>query len=139
MEESVEAFWARFEAETGEKVVSRSMAQYFSGPKDAGTWGLLVLSPTGLRFRPTPGQNWFASLFNSSPSRVSEKVAEDLVIPFGSMTKVEFPPRKFLDSLFGSPFLAVSIAYSGPLAEGEARFAVDPKGDFRKKIQELRS
>ena len=139
MEESVEAFWAKFEAETSEKVLSKTMAQYFPGPGDQGSWGLLVLSPGGLRFRPTPGQNWFTSLFGSSSARVSEKVEEDLVIPFSSMTKVDFPRRRFLDSLLGSPFLAVSITYAGPLAEREARFSVDPKGDFSKKLQELRS
>lgn len=139
MEESVEAFWAKFEEETGEKTLARTMGQLFASPKDPGTWGLLVLSPMGLRFRPTPGQNWFASIFKATPAPVSQAQEDDLFVPFASMIEVSFPSRKFLDALFGSPFLAVRIRYGEASGEKELRLGVDPKSDFVSRLQELRS
>ena len=110
MENNVEAFWADFERETGEKVLARTMGQFFSSSKDRGDWGLLVLSPTGIRFRRTPGENWFASMFKTSSPPVSTKSVEDLVISYGSISSVTNPPKKFLDYLFGSPFLLMVIS-----------------------------
>jgi hypothetical protein len=137
MEETVEAFWANFEKETGEKVLAKTMGQYFSSSKDRGDWGLLVLSPTGLRFRKTPGENWFASLFKASAPLVSTRGEEDLFIPYVSIKQVVNPPRKFLDFLFGSPFLAIVISYRVDESEREARLALDPKSDFQAKLKEL--
>lgn len=143
MEQSVEAFWENFEKETGEKVLAKTMGQYFSSPKDRGDWGLLVLSTTTVRFRKTPGENWFASLFRASATSVPQKSEEDLVIPFASITGLKTPPKKFLDFLFGSPFLSFTIEYVKNTFEAmeaaeprTARFAVDPKNDFFTKLKE---
>jgi len=65
MQVDVEAFWANFEKEIGEKIISRTMGQHFSTRKSQGEWGLLVLSETALRFRPTPGENWFDSIIDT--------------------------------------------------------------------------
>ncbi len=138
MEESVEVFWANFEKETGEKVLARTMAQRFSSPKDRGDWGLLVLSPTGLRFRPTPGQNWFSSLFKASSAPVPSAANEDVFITYSSMLSLQSPGRKFLDFLFGTPFLAFNIQYKNPAGEGHVRFAVDPKSDFLDTLKAMR-
>jgi len=137
MDETVEAFWEKFEKQTGEKVIARTMGQYFAAPKDRGDWGLLVLSPTGIRFRKTPGENWFASLFKASAPSVSLGSEEDIFIPFASITKISNPPRKFLDFLFGTPFLAIIIAFEKNGEGQEVRFAVDPKGDFYAKLEEF--
>ena len=138
MEESVEVFWVNFDKETGEKVLDRTMAQRFSSPKDRGDWGLLVLSPTGLRFRPTPGQNWFSSLFKASSAPVPARADEDIFIPYASMLSLRNPPRKFLDFLFGTPFLAFDIRFSSPQGEEQLRFAVDPKSDFLVSLKKMR-
>jgi len=58
----IEAFWANFEKEIGEKILSKTMGQHFSSRNHRGM-GLLVLTPSAIRFRPTPGENWFQSLF----------------------------------------------------------------------------
>jgi len=137
MEESVEIFWANFEKETGEKVLARTMAQRFSSPKDRGDWGLLVLSPTGLRFRPTPGQNWFSSLFKASSAPVSLRANEDIFIPYGTMVSMQTPGRKFLDFLFGTPFLAFEIRFGSSEGEQQLRFAVDPKSDFLVSLKKM--
>ena len=137
MDENIEAFWAKFEKETGEKVLARTMSQYFATPKDRGDWGLLVLSPTGIRFRKTPGENWFASLFKASASSLTPSSEEDIFIPYASIEGISNPPRKFLDFLFGTPFLAIIIAFAKNGEAQEARFAVDPKGDFLEKLKEF--
>ncbi len=138
MEESVEVFWANFEKETGEKVLARTMAQRFSSPKDRGDWGLLVLSPTGLRFRPTPGQNWFSSLFKASSAPVPSQANEDIYIPYAKILGLQNPPRKFLDFLFGTPFIAFDIRFDSLQGEKQLRFAVDPKSDFLTNLKTMR-
>lgn len=137
MEESVEVFWANFEKETGEKVLARTMAQRFSSPKDRGDWGLLVLSPTGLRFRPTPGQNWFSSLFKASSAQVPSQANEDIFIPYVNIVGLQNPGRKFLDFLFGTPFLAFDIRFTSLTGEEQVRFAVDPKSDFLDSLKTM--
>ncbi len=138
MEESVEVFWATFEKETGEKVLARTMAQRFSSPKDRGDWGLLVISPTGLRFRPTPGQNWFASLLKASSAPVPAQANEDIFIPYTTIISLQNPGRRFFDFLFGTPFLAFDIRYNSPKGEEQIRFAVDPKSDFLTALKTMR-
>ncbi|HWR12014.1 MAG TPA: hypothetical protein VN445_09335 [Rectinemataceae bacterium] len=135
MEDSVEAFWTDFEKETGEKVLAKTMGQLFSSPKDRGDWGLIVLSPRGIRFRRTPGENWFASMFRNSSPPVPAKSEEDLVIPYDSISAIKNPPKKFLDFLFGSPFLLMVISYEKDGQGREARFAVDPRSDFQKQLK----
>ncbi|MCE5256258.1 MAG: hypothetical protein LLF89_05345 [Spirochaetaceae bacterium] len=137
MDKSVEEFWEEFEKETGEKVLAKTMGQSFSSSNDRGDWGLLVVTPTCIRFRKTPGENWFATLFKTSRPKVPVKSEEDLVIPFSSIVSLVPPPRKFLDFLFGSPFFTFTVHYktgfSEELAEtpvSKIRFAVDPKSDF---------
>lgn len=137
MEQSVEAFWENFERETGEKVLAKTMSQRFPSSKDRGDWGLLVLSPTGLRFRKTPGENWFASLFRASSPSVPGKSEEDLVIPFSSIVSISSPPKKFLDFLFGSPFQSLKIEFTKNDAREDVRFAVDPKTVFFTQLREL--
>ncbi|MCX7027781.1 MAG: hypothetical protein NT061_09925 [Spirochaetes bacterium] len=137
MDENIEAFWANFEKEVGEKVLEKTMGQHFPSPKGNGSWGLLVLTPSGLRFRPTPSQNWFASIFKSAPSTVPSQSEEDLLIPFSSISRLSNPPKKFLDFLFGSPFLEIHLFYQKDGREEEARFSVDPKSGFKKKLQEF--
>jgi len=142
MDDTAEAFWAGFEKETGEPVLARTMGQFLASSNDRGDWGLFVLSPSGLRFRKTPGENWFASLFRSSSVSVHKEKEADIVIPYAAITRLAFPPKKFLDALFGSPFLAFSVFYKEGGAErdggeSEARFAIDPKSDIPARLKEF--
>jgi len=144
MDKSVEDFWEEFERLTGEKVLARTMGQSFSSPSDRGDWGLLVLSATCLRFRKTPGENWFATLFKAAKPKVPDEIEDDLVIPFSSITSIVSPERKFLDFLFGSPFFTFTVHYKagvpGEAGEGSVesiRFAVDPKNDFFPQLKKL--
>jgi hypothetical protein len=130
MEKSAEAFWAAFETETGEKVLSKTMGQIFDSPSDRGDWGLLVLSPSSFRFRKTPGQNWFASLFKASSPPPPQTAADDLVIPLTSIKNLKLPPKKLLDMLFGSPFVIFTLEHETFSGAVKTRFGVDPKSEF---------
>jgi hypothetical protein len=136
MDLSVEEFWRNYEREIGEKVLSRTMAQRFVSAKDRGDWGLLVLSSSALRFRKTPSENWFSSLFRASPAKVPESQVEDSAIPFSSILEVSDPPKKLLDMLFGSPFRQITVRFSASGAETQVRFAVDPKSDLLARLKD---
>jgi hypothetical protein len=136
MEPSVEAFWNEFERETGEKVLAKTMCQCFSSPKDRGDWGLLVLSPSSIRFRRTAGENWFSSIFKASSSEAPKKIEEDLRISLDAIQEVSRPEKKVLDFLFGSPFLSISIRYGPSDNPMHIRFAVDPKSDILRLLEE---
>jgi hypothetical protein len=73
---------------------------------------------------------------------VPKEKEADIVIPYADITRIAFPPKKFLDALFGSPFLVFSVFYkeSGAAPEGEgceARFAIDPKSDIPARLKEF--
>jgi hypothetical protein len=136
-DKSVEQFWQDFEKQTGEKVVAKTMGQSFASPSDRGDWGLLVLSPTSLRFRKTPGENWFATLFKAAKPQVPENLEDDLVIPFSEITSIISPQKKFLDFLFGSPFFTFTVEYTQVGVAKSIRFAVDTKNDFFAELQKL--
>jgi hypothetical protein len=132
METSAEEFWSRYEAEVGERVLARTMGQNLFSEKDKGDWGLLVLTEGALRFRKTPGENWFASLFRSSSlSPIPAKAENDIAIPLETIRSVSVPKRRFLDFLFGGPFLVLTVAYDSGNGEEAIRFAVDPKSDLK--------
>lgn len=137
MEKSAEAFWADFERETGEKALAKTMGQIFLTKKDRGEWGLLVLSPTGLRFRKTPGESWLASLFRAESKPVSRSKEEDIFIPYRSIARLDRPPKRFFDFLFGSPFLSFVVETNEEGGAGRYCFSVDPKNDFFSLLERL--
>lgn len=130
MDMSVEEFWQNYEREIGEKIISRTMAQCFVSAKDRGDWGLLVLSTSALRFRKTPGDNWFSSLFKASSTKIQDTKVEDNTIPLSAIKEITDPPKKLLDMLFGSPFKQVTVRFSELGEEKTLRFALDPKSDL---------
>lgn len=136
MDLSVEEFWQNYEKEIGEKVLSRTMAQCYLSAKDRGDWGLLILSATALRFRKTPGENWFSSLFRAGSAKLDESKFEDSTIPFSSILEVSDPPKKLLDMLFGSPFRQFVVRFMEGEKELLIRFAVDPKCDLLARLKE---
>lgn len=137
MDKSAEAFWADFERETGEKVLAKTMGQIFLSKKDKGEWGLLVLSPTGLRFRKTPGESWFASLLRAEAKPVTRYKEDDIFIPYSSITRLARPPKRFFDFLFGSPFLSFIVETMEDGGAGRYCFSVDPKNDFFSRLEKL--
>ncbi len=134
MESDVETFWSGFEKEIGEKIVSRTMCQHFNSKKSQGEWGLLVLTESSVRFRPTPGENWFQSLFKIAAPRVSKEPLEDTVLPLNAISNLELPKKHFFDFLFSPPFTVITLRYS---VGGEARellLGIDTKAELFKML-----
>jgi len=130
MQSDVEAFWSDFEKEIGEKILSRTMCQHFNSKKSQGEWGLLVLTESSVRFRPTPGENWFQSLFKMSAPKVSKEPLEDTILSLGAIANLELPKKHFFDFLFSPPFTVITLHYS---AGGEARellLGIDTKAEL---------
>jgi hypothetical protein len=123
----VEEFWANFEKEIGEKIISRTMGQHFSTRKSQGEWGLLVLSETALRFRPTPGENWFDSLFRMAAPKVPKEPLADILVPLESISSIELPRKHFFDFLFSPPFTVFTLRYHIGNTERDLLLGADSK------------
>ncbi len=130
MQSDVEAFWSDFEKEIGEKILSRTMCQHFNSKKSQGEWGLLVLTASTVRFRPTPGENWFQSLFKMSAPKVTKEPLEDIVLPLGAISSLEFPKKHFLDFLFSPPFTIITLRYTACDEARELRLGIDIKAEL---------
>jgi hypothetical protein len=130
----VEAFWAEFEREIGEKVLSKTMGQHFSSRKSQGEWGLLVLTPSAIRFRPTPGENWFQSLFRMVTPKVPQEPAADIVLPLAYITAIELPKKRFFDFLFSPPFTVFTLRYRLGDEEKSLLLGVDPKTELFSRL-----
>ncbi|MCX8012787.1 MAG: hypothetical protein N3A02_00675 [Rectinema sp.] len=129
-----EAFWAQFESEIGEKIVSRTMGQHFREKRDQGEWGLLVLTETTLRFRPTPGENWFDSLFRMATPKVPRKPLDDTVIPLSAIRSLILPRKRFFDLLFSPPYLMFTLVYEAGGMEHSILLGADAKCDLLKNL-----
>lgn len=129
-----EVFWAQFESEIGEKIVSRTMGQHFRGKRDQGEWGLLVLTESTLRFRPTPGENWFDSLFRMATPKVPRQPADDTVIPLAAIRSLILPRKRFFDLLFSPPYLIFTLIYDADGQERSILLGADAKCDLLKQL-----
>jgi hypothetical protein len=103
------------------------MGQHFSTRKSQGEWGLLVLSETALRFRPTPGENWFDSLFRMAAPRVPKEPIADILVPLESIASIELPKKHFFDFLFSPPFTVFTLRYRIGNTEHDLLLGADSK------------
>jgi len=134
MQTDIEAFWAHFEEEIGEKIISKTMGQYFSSQKSQGEWGLLVLTDSTIRFRPTPGENWLQSLFRLGSPKQPKEPVPDTVLPLSYITAIELPQKHFFDFLFSPPFTVFTLRYRLGDEEKILLFGADPKSDLFGKL-----
>lgn len=131
----VAAFWASFEAQIGEPILCKTMGQHYELPRSQGEWGLLVLTSSSLRFRPTPGENWFNSLFRMATPKVPESSLEDIVIPFSEVIEFTPPRKRFFDFLFSPPFSVFSIRYRRGGEERTVILAADPTSELYQSLR----
>ena len=134
MQTDVEAFWTSFEQEIGDKIISKTMGQHFSSKKSQGEWGLLVLTTLSIRFRPTPGENWFQSLFRMATPKVPKEPASDIVLPLALITSIELPKKHFFDFLFSPPFTIFTLRYRLGDKEHSVLLGADPKSELFTKL-----
>ena len=95
MEQSVEAFWENFERETGEKSSGENDESAFRIAEGQRRLGLLVLSAAGIRFRKTPGENWFASLSGLPRLPYPGKTKKTSSYPFRRSSRFQARRRNF--------------------------------------------
>jgi hypothetical protein len=113
MADKAAEFWANFEKETGEKVASRCLGEFFpEGDFTQGIWGLLVLTDVSLRFRVTPSDNTIFGLIRRPDPAKKAAAPLDIVIPLTEIRSVDAPKRGFLSRLFGSSTIGFSVTQS---------------------------
>jgi len=138
MKTDVATFWAEFEKEIGEKILSKTMCQHFNSQKSQGEWGLLVLTASSIRFRSTPGGNWFQSLFRMTPPKVHEEPIADIILSKDSIDTIELPKKRLLDFLFSPPFTTLTVSYTVENETHTMVLGIDPKSElFERLLAEL--
>lgn len=139
MDDSVKAFWDAFEKDTGEKVIARTMGQYLSSePGTKPLWGLLVLTDSSLRFRPTPGENWFAGMFKNTPSSVSNRQEDDIRVPLEAILDVSSPRKSLADRIFGTSMDSFELRIDRAGREERLKFLLDPRNEVTPRLPRSR-
>jgi len=131
-----ERFWNAFEAETGEKVLARSIGIWHEGGDPKGLWGIAILTDAAFRFKYIPGQSLILGLIRPPGAKESEREEIDFIAPFGRILELKGEKRGFLDRLFGGPFRRVELSWR----EGEAgirteSFSIDPSGGIPDRLR----
>lgn len=132
-------FWDDFEKETGEKVIARSMGEWFKAKSDPGLWGLLILTDKSFRFKYMPSENWMMSIFKRAAKSAKKDEAFDIVIPREGIRAIASPKRDFLARLFGPAFPRFSISASGEEGETSYSFTADPSSGIVEALASLTS
>jgi len=111
-------FWREYEEKTGEKVLARTMGQYYSGwdefghNNDSPLWGLAIVTSGGFRFHHFPQQNWLGTLFGSVSSEAAKE--KTLFIPRERIiTAVLHKETNWWKKLFGPAPAVMIIKYRG--------------------------
>jgi len=131
----IEAFWADFEREIGDEVIAKTMGQHFTSRKAQGEWGLLVLTASTIRFRPTPGENWFQSLFKMATPKVPKEPQEDIVVPLSAITAIELPKSASWTFFLAPPFTVFTVHYRLDEKELTVLLGADPKSEVIEKLK----
>jgi hypothetical protein len=135
MADEAAEFWMAFEKETGEKVVARSMGEWFKGGgNEHGYWGLVILTDKSFRFRYMPTDNWILSLFKRADK--SKDKAFDIVVSREDIVRVVAPKRDFLARLFGPAFPRFSVVARGEAGEASHFFSADPSTGLVAALEE---
>jgi hypothetical protein len=128
MADEAAEFWNEFERETGEKVESRCIGEYYRNQDPSyGLWGLLVLTDKSFRFKHMPSENWLSSLFKRAGRPSAPKEPVEITIPRGEIVSVNSPKRDFFARVFGPAFPRLTITGSD---EKTYLFTLDPSGGF---------
>lgn len=85
------AFWAGYEKEHGEKVLSHSLGRYTSGWMDWKNtlWGLLIATDAGFRFHHFPYEGWIQALSRTTTGGGEAPKEKTLFIPLKHIKSIE--------------------------------------------------
>lgn len=138
-----ERYWAAFEAETGERVVTRAMGQWYEDPAASdGRWGLLILTDRSFRFRHEPGESWLAGLFRNQTRSSGTKGPIEIVVPREALISLEEPRRGFLHRVFGPSFPRFQLSWEirpgdGARDAGTGLFSIDDSRGFLAALRKV--
>jgi len=141
MADEAAEFWESFEKETGEKVESRAIGEYYRDMDPAsGLWGLLILTDKSFRFKHMPSENWLSSIFKRVDKKSKPKEPVEITIPRERIAAVNAPKRGLAARLFGPAFPRFSLVervsgLDGTETEKPYLFTVDPSGGFIKALE----
>jgi hypothetical protein len=108
MTEEQKAFWDKYEAKTGEKVLASVLGRYISGWDEfpSPLWGLLIVTDAAFRFHHFAQTNWFTSIFNGRGGFFAPDNSEkQLTIQGAALTSAEWYAEKRWWKRFLSPSL----------------------------------
>jgi hypothetical protein len=135
-----EDFWQEYETKLGEKILARSLGHYLSGWEEfdnaglTSIWGLIISSPSGLRFHHFPQQSWFKS-FGRNPESAKEKI---IFIPKERIVSVLLTEEShWLKKILGSSTPKLVVNYRDN-AEVERQLLLEAdliKGDLLESLQ----
>jgi hypothetical protein len=104
-EKSPDEFWREYEAQTGEKVLSRGLGKYVSGWDEfdnkqwSGLWGLVINTSGGFRFHHFPQNNIF-DLMTQFAAKESKK-EKTIFIPQEKISSQQyFKEKKWWKKVF---------------------------------------
>ncbi len=136
MADEAAEFWNDFEKETGEKVESRAIGEYYRDMDPAtGLWGLLILTDKSFRFKHMPSENWLSSIFKRVDRKSKPKEPVEITIPRERIVSVNAPKRGLAARLFGPAFPRFTLVervngLDGTETDKPHLFTVDPSGGF---------
>lgn len=121
MADEAERYWKKFEEETGERVETRAMGQWYEDPAGGGDaiWGLFVVTDRSFRYRYLPSESWMTSLFGNRNESSRKREPMEIVVPRGEILGLTERSGGFLSRLFGSSYVDFKLTWkaSGGAAE----------------------
>jgi len=116
-DDSVNEFWAEFEAATGETVLARSMGKYISGWDEyhEPLWGLTVATSGGFRFHHFPKEATIFGIARTASGRKPPKektffIPKETIISAELVREKQWWKRLLASS---SPFLVICFHIDG--------------------------
>lgn len=144
MADEAAEFWSAFEKETGEKVLARSMGEWFRprgsearGSGDYGLWGLLILTDKSFRYKYIPSENWIMSIFKRVDKSAAKEKPVDIVVPREDIERVVAPKRGFMQRIFGPVFPRFTVFARGAAEETGYSFSVDPSAGILAALEKI--
>ena len=130
-EREIAAFWSDLEDELGERIIARSIGEYFSGFEGikGPLWGLFFITESSFYFRHFNQPNWFSAVIQASGSSVGN----------GELF-ISIPRKDILEAgtVKSASFLSRLIAPPQPVLVLEYKDATRVRRDLRIRLEQNR-
>ncbi len=125
-----------FEKETGEKVLARSMGEWFK-TNDRSLWGLIILTDKSFRYKYIPSESWVLSLFRRADKSAPKDKPVDIVVARENIASVATPKRDFFQRIFGPAFPHFTVTTRGESEDASYSFSADPAAGIIPALQKI--